>query len=48
MQWIKIQGSVFSLIHLYICGSVTLLVCPDQTKNDTDLKFGTHTPLDHI
>ena len=21
---------------------------PGQTKNDTDLKFGTHTPLDHI
>ena len=21
---------------------------PDQTKNDTDLKFGTHTSLDHI
>ena len=20
---------------------------PSQTKNDTDLKFGTHTPLDH-
>ena len=21
---------------------------PDQPKNDTDLKFGTHTFLDHI
>ena len=21
---------------------------PDQMKNDTDLKFGTHIPLDHI
>ena len=21
---------------------------PSQTKNDTDLEFGTHTPLDHI
>ena len=36
-----------------ICVCVCIYVCncvmpPGQTKNDTDLKFGTHTPLDHI
>ena len=31
------------LYNIFICFSP-----PDQTKNDTDLKIGTHTVLDHI
>ena len=37
--------------RIFIFDFVCLWVCtgpPDQMKNDTDLKFGTHTPLDHI
>ena len=30
-------------LFIYVCICVTL---PGQTKNDTDLQFGTHTPLD--
>ena len=38
---------LFSLVNV----SVGLSLCtepPGQTKNDTDLKFGTHTFQDHI
>ena len=31
--------------YIYVCNCVTP---PGQTKNDTDLKFGTHTPVDLI
>ena len=37
------KRSVFSLICWYMC-----VLLSDQTKNCTDLKFGTHTPLGHI
>ena len=47
-----VARNVFSYVWLY---KIVLCVCvcmgvtpPDQTKNDRDLKFGTHTPLDHI
>ena len=32
-------------LFIYVCICVTP---PGQTKNDTDLKFGTHTPIDLI
>ena len=34
-----------------ICVCMAIFICvtpPGQTKNDTDLKFGTHTPIDLI
>ena len=34
---------VSPFIHSYIC-----VTPPGQTKKDTDLKFGTHTPIDLI
>ena len=40
----KIHVRVFSFIHIYMCCKGP----PGQTKNGTDLKFGTHTPLDYI
>ena len=40
---------LFSLVYIYVCICVFMFVRPPgQTKNDRDLKFGTHTPLDHI
>ena len=41
----------FLLVYMLVCGLVFLSVCtrpPHQTKNDTGLKFDTHTSLDHI
>ena len=35
----------FTCISVYVCICVTP---PGQMKNDTDLKFGTHTPIDFI
>ena len=38
-------------IPMFTCIFVYEFMCvmsPGQTKNDTDLRFGTHTPLDHI
>ena len=42
---------LISLVYvgMYVC--IYLFVCvtpPGRTKNDTDLKFGTHTPIDLI
>ena len=39
---------LFSLVNmcLFVCVSVRRLLA--TTKKDTDLKIGTHTPLDHI
>ena len=39
---------VFFYLHVYIlvCGWVVVTL-QDQTKNDTDLKFGTQISLDH-
>ena len=37
-------------IHIFTCEWVSGFVCtgpPGQTKYDTGMKFGTHTPLDH-
>ena len=46
----RAAGRGYSPFHLlYVC--MYLFICvtpPGQTENDTDLKFGTHTPLDHI
>ena len=42
---------LYPYICLQICLFVWMSVCAlplDQTKNDTDLKFDTHTTLDHI
>ena len=43
-------GDIHIFPHIIICVSVYSFICvtPDQTKNDTDLKLGTGTPLDHI
>ena len=36
-------------MRVYVCRAVFFCVTPPgQTKNDTDLKFSIHTPLDHI
>ena len=38
-------------IPIFTCKFVGLSICteaPGQTENDTALKFGTYTPLDHI
>ena len=49
--WIFLISLVYVCIYvcmylfIYECICVT---CPGQTKNDTDLEFGTHTSLDHI
>ena len=40
-----------SLVYLCMRVCVYLFMCvtsPGETKNDTDLKFGTHTPIDLI
>ena len=44
------EGRVgFFYLHVYILVCGWVVVTPqDQTKNDTDLKFGTQIPLDHI
>ena len=35
--------------YVYVCMAVFICVTPpDITKNDTDLKFSTHTPIDLI
>ena len=40
---------IFACISLYLFLYVLMYVTPpDQTKNDTDPQFGTHTPIDHI
>ena len=40
---------IFTCIYVCVCMDVFICVAPPgHTKNDTDLKFGTHTPLDHI
>ena len=45
----RAAGRGYSYFHLHVCVRIYLCVKPPgQTKNDTDLKFGTHTPLDHI
>ena len=51
----RAAGREYSYFHLYmrVCMylCVYLFMCvtpPGQTENDTDLKFGTHTPLDHF
>ena len=49
----RAAGRGYSYFHLQICWSVALLIglsdtFPPQRKKDTDLKYGTHTPLDHI
>ena len=37
------------LVTLYVCMYVCICVTlPGQTKSDTDLKLGTHTPKDLI
>ena len=39
----------FTCIFVYVCIYVFMCVTsPGQTKNDTDLKLGTHTPIDPI
>ena len=41
----------FFYIRSYICAYACLLICvlpPNKTKNYTDLKIGTYTPLHHI
>ena len=38
-------------VNAFVCLFIYLFVCvtsPGQTKNGTDLKFGTHTPIDLI
>ena len=38
-------------LFLCVCVFIYVFMCvtsPGQTKNDTDLKFGTHTPIDLI
>ena len=43
------RSRIFLISLEYVC--IYLCMCdtsPDQTKNDTDLKFGTHTPIDLI
>ena len=36
-----LMSLVYVCIYLFIC-----VTSPDQAKNDTDLKIGTHTPID--
>ena len=41
----------YSYFHSYMCVFVYVFICvtsPGHTNNDTDLKFGTHTPIDFI
>ena len=43
------RSRIFLISLVYVCICVFICVMPPgQTKNDTDLKFGTHIPLDHI
>ena len=37
------MGFIYLLVYLWVYGSL-----PDQTKNDWDPKFGTHTSLEYI
>ena len=39
------RSRIFLNSLVYLCMCVT---SPGQTKNDTDLKFGTHTPIDYL
>ena len=39
------RSRIFLISLVFVCICVTP---PGQTKNDTDLKFGTHTPIDLI
>ena len=44
-------GWGYSYFHLFMCECIYLFICvapPGQTKNDTDLKLGRHTPIDLI
>ena len=41
-------GRGYSYFNLWYIMSVGCPGPPDQTKNDTDLKLGRHTPVDHI
>ena len=41
--------SIFTCICVYVFIYVIICVTPSgQTKNDSDLEFGTHTPIDLI
>ena len=51
------RSRIFLNSLVYLCMYVFIYLCiylfncvtsPGQTKNDTDLKFGTHTPIDLI
>ena len=42
---ISVNVEVAMVCMYFLCMCVTP---PDQTGNDIDLKFGTHTHLDHI
>ena len=43
------RSRIFLFSLVYVCIRVVICVMPPgETKNDTELKFGTHTPLDHI
>ena len=46
----RAAGRGYSYFHLYMGVGTYLFVCHAswQTKNDTDLKFSTHIPRDHI
>ena len=42
---------LFSIVYACICVFIYVCICvtpPGQTKNDTDLKFVTHSPIDLI
>ena len=34
--------------HISLCSSVYVCLAPGQTKNDGDLKFGTHDPRTYL
>ena len=36
-----------SQLFWYVCPSICVTL-PDQNKNNTHLKFGTHTPVDYV
>ena len=46
------RSRIFLILLVYVCklfmGVFMCVTPPDQTKNDTDLKFGKHTPKDLI
>ena len=46
---IHVRGAAAEDILKFTCMGMYLFVCvtsPGHTNNDTDLKFGTHTPID--